>query len=256
MRVSFCASLKRSVLVVLVVLAGSANAGWFGAEFSADVVQTSPQQGKTAGKMYVGENRVRNEITVQGQTQIQILDASEGKAWMIMPSRNQYMVMPMRRVVNKVSGEQTPCESLPVSKCQRQDEEVINGRGAVRWEIEGQLPSGAPLKGTVWTDRVHGFPIREVYNGEVASELSYTGDEKVQGRMTERWEASGVTPDGNSVKTTQWYDPALNIAIRQEMPGGVIRELQNIQLGEQNDSLFEVPQGYQQVQPNFNGAGQ
>jgi hypothetical protein len=55
--------------------------------------------------------------------------------------------------------------------------------------------------------------------------------------------------DGQSMKSTQWYDPELQIAIREELPGGYFRELRSIQLGPQPDHLFSVPDGYRLVQP-------
>ena len=40
---------------------------------------------------------------------------------------------------------------------------------------------------------------------------------------------------------TQWYDPELKIAIREELPGGYIRELRDIKTGKQEKDLFEIP---------------
>ena len=45
--------------------------------------------------------------------------------------------------------------------------------------------------------------------------------------------------------TTQWYDPQLKIAIREELPGGYFRELRDIRVGAQSPQLFTIPAGYQ-----------
>ena len=51
------------------------------------------------------------------------------------------------------------------------------------------------------------------------------------------------------MQTTQWYDRELQIAMREELPGGYFRELRNIRIGPQSDALFRVPAGYRLVEP-------
>ncbi len=45
----------------------------------------------------------------------------------------------------------------------------------------------------------------------------------------------------------RWFDPELNLAIREEFPGGFVREMKNIKLAPQDASLFEVPAGYKKI---------
>ena len=49
------------------------------------------------------------------------------------------------------------------------------------------------------------------------------------------------------MQSTQWYDPELQIAIREELSGGYFRELRDIRVAPQPDHLFTVPADYQRV---------
>ncbi|MGB5534442.1 MAG: hypothetical protein WBN08_00955, partial [Thiogranum sp.] len=51
------------------------------------------------------------------------------------------------------------------------------------------------------------------------------------------------------MQSTRWYDPELQIAIREELSGGYFRELRDIRVAPQPDHLFTVPADYQRVTP-------
>ena len=82
--------------------------------------------------------------------------------------------------------------------------------------------------------------------------MIYVAEENLQGRRVERWRA--LQHSSNAiVESEQWYDPQLNIAIRQQAKDGSFRELRNIQLGVQADELFVLPQGYRRVDASPSG---
>lgn len=70
------------------------------------------------------------------------------------------------------------------------------------------------------------------------------GLETLGDRPVEKWLTRVSRPDGQAIDAWQWFDPELQMAIREALPGGVVRELRNIQLGPQPDALFEVPSDY------------
>ena len=80
-------------------------------------------------------------------------------------------------------------------------------------------------------------------------EMQPLGPQTLNGRPTERWQMTTTRPDGESLQSTQWYDPQLQISIREELPGGFFRELRNIQVAAQPDRLFTVPAGYRLMSP-------
>jgi len=67
------------------------------------------------------------------------------------------------------------------------------------------------------------------------------------GRKTERWQRTTVHPDGTSEVAIQWYDPELGIVVREELPGGFMREIRHIRVVNQPEALFQVPEDYSQV---------
>jgi hypothetical protein len=77
--------------------------------------------------------------------------------------------------------------------------------------------------------------------------LEMTGRETVNGRTAEKWEMTVEREDGQTQRSYLWYDPVLKMAIREEFPGGYVRELTDIRIGPQPDSLFRVPGGYREM---------
>ena len=92
-----------------------------------------------------------------------------------------------------------------------------------------------------------------VPDGSVA-DLKMIRKEKINGRDTEKWERTLSRPDGQNIKSYQWYDASLEIAIREELPGGYVRELKNIEVSKQPEKLFNIPENYKRIdqQPAIN----
>ena len=147
------------------------------------------------------------------------------------------------------SGEQTdtsPCAGMQNITCKQLGKEVINGRPAQKWEFiattQGQ--SSAML---FWLDEQRRIPIRQMMPDGSSMEMRMVGKETVNGRSTEKWELTAKGPDGNSMVSYQWYDPEINMNIREEGAGGYTRDIKNIKVGPQPKALFTVPDGYNEI---------
>jgi hypothetical protein len=139
-----------------------------------------------------------------------------------------------------------PCGGMPGLSCRKVGEEEVGGRMAVKWEIEASH-QGQTMKSTQWIDKARGVPLRqEMPNGQT-TELKFVGEEDLNGRKVEKWEMVATMPDKPETSSFQWYDPELDLAVRQEFPGGVVSELTNIRVGEQPDELFNIPAGYERM---------
>lgn len=77
------------------------------------------------------------------------------------------------------------------------------------------------------------------------------GTETINGRSVQKWEFTS-TGMGRIVKSYQWIDPKLYIAIKREDDHGGM-ELRNIKEGPQLDTLFEVPADYRKMTPQDMG---
>jgi hypothetical protein len=227
----------------------SAQAQQATVEFSADTVESGQQGESRNGRLYVGANQVRTEMDLDGQTMIQIIDLKGQEALMINPQQRSYMRRKAGQGEMTSSGPQddaSPCAGMQNITCKQLGKEVVNGRPTQKWEfiasVQGQ--SSAML---FWLDEQRRIPIRQMMPDGSSMEMQMVGKETVNGRSTEKWELTAKGPDGNTMVSYQWYDPKLNMNIREEGAGGYTRDIMNIKVGPQPKELFSVPDGYNEI---------
>ncbi|WP_089728847.1 hypothetical protein [Candidatus Thiosymbion oneisti] len=249
----------RSLAVGL--LAAASGAVLAGTQFSAEVSQQGPQGKLSAGKLFVGDKRTRTELSQQGQQIIQITDEGRGVEWMLFPDRKKYMERPLGGSGGAIPGTRSiqakdPCSGMPGLTCRQLGEEKINGRMAVKWEMVASAShSEQPMKSTQWIDKERGVPLRQEMSDGQTTELKFVATEKLNGRQAEKWELVATMPGRPEMRTFQWFDPALELTVRQELPGGMVSELKNIRVGKQPDDLFEIPTGYERITMPPGGPG-
>jgi hypothetical protein len=219
-------------------------------QFSAQTVQSSPDKTTRHAQIYVGDNKVRLEYQQDDQKMIQIYDMKNQRALLLMPEQRSYIQrkLPKGGIANPMlpPTDTSPCAQMPGAECHKLGRETMYGRPVVEWEMVVKQDDQT-LRSQHWIDAERNMPLRQVFPDGTVSEMRLLGKEKLHGRKTERWEITTTRPDQESMTTTQWYDPELKIAIREELPGGYFRELRNIELGPQPEDLFKVPAGYRQT---------
>ena len=219
-------------------------------EFSADTLESHPQQGEHAGKLYIGKNKVRTEYDVNGETIIQIIDLDKQEAVIINPAEKSY--------IRRHAGQQemmpqgmgnagsNPCAGMQNLTCKEGGIELVNGRKARKWEIT-TTAGGEGGSMQFWLDEERRIPVRQVMPDGSSMEARMLGIEKVNGRSAEKWEMTSSYPNGKNMVSYQWYDPELQMIIREEQPGGFTRNLMNIKQQAQPAALFSVPAGYKEI---------
>jgi hypothetical protein len=244
--------LTRVGLSLASVLASTASAEIAGVQFSADMVSSAPDGQVVSGKMFVGDGRMRMEMSQQGRQVIRISDQNRGMEWILFPDQQTYLEQVGRPGADMPSqtaatAEANPCAGMPGLECRRVGEDSIGGRAAIKWEMV-MNHEGQTLTGVQWIDVERGLPLKhQMPNGETM-ELILVGQDTIDGRAVEKWEMTTTAPDQAPTKTLQWYDPQLKLAVREEFPGGFVRELTSIRIGEQPDHLFTVPAGYNRTE--------
>lgn len=242
--------MKLKFLFMLSLLISSVNAfATGGTEFSADFIQSAPQQEEQHGKMYVGKGRMRIEFDANGSRIIQIVDTAGQAVYMINVEDKTYMRQAGQGAQMPGSSPQAgdnPCAGMKNITCKRVGEETIHGRPAEKWEFSStsQAQSG---KMTTWLDRERRIPVRQVMPDGSGMELALVGMETVSGRKTEKWEITTIGSDGKKQVSHQWFDPELGMNVREENAAGYVREMRNIKTGRQPDTLFSVPDGYEEI---------
>lgn len=220
-------------------------------QFSADTYQKSPQ-GELSGKIYVGDGVVRTDMVQAGQSFIQIIDTARQTSWIIYPDQKSYSQFtaggPAAGAGGVKVGDRSPCQGMEGAKCSRLGEEAVNGRAAVKWRVEFSW-QGKSYTGVQWIDKERGLALKSDSGTGQISEQTLLGMEQVGGRRTEKWQTTVKQGDQPAQHSFRWFDPELNLAIREEVPGQFLQELRNIRVGPQDPSLFRVPAGYKQVAP-------
>jgi hypothetical protein len=238
------------------LLTTSARAEIAGAQFSADMISTGPDNQVVSGRMYVGDGRVRMEMTQQGRQIVRISDQNRRIEWVLFPDQQTYLergAPPGEAPAAPLaapSAETDPCAGLPGMTCRRVGEEQVGGRAAVKWEMQ-MTHEGKTLIGAQWIDVQRGLPLKHLMPNGDTMELQMLGTETLDGRTVEKWQMTTTSANQAPAQSLQWYDPELKLSVREEFPGGFVRELKSISVGPQPDHLFTVPAGYTRTEmPN------
>jgi hypothetical protein len=219
-------------------------------EFSAETIESQPGQGQRKGNLYVGKDRVRSDVDLNGEKIIQIIDLGRQEAIVINVAQKSYM----RRRASSLeiqsqslsASDTSPCAGMQNLVCKELGAETVNGRNTLKWEISNPA---AGQEGTIrfWLDAEHRIPVRQEMPDGSIMEQRVLGRETVNGRNTEKWEVTVRRPEGQSQASLQWYDPQIRMNVREQLPGGFTRNLINIKLQSQPADLFSIPEGYSEI---------
>jgi len=240
-----------SMLLLLVTL--SANAFELNIEFSADAVQVSPVRPPLTSKMYVSKNAVRTEMSQQGYRVIDIAYPKKGKRILLYPDKKMYIEKTGLSTPSSWSSKssKTPCKGIKNIHCRKLGNEKINKIKVDKWQIERTVNKKI-FKSLHWIDSKRHFAIKEMFPDGGVLELTLIAKETLNGRKVEQWESRYTHPSGQNRLSRQWYDTQLKMVIKEELPGGYLRELRNIKVSKQDKNLFKLPKGYRKMNANFN----
>jgi hypothetical protein len=222
-------------------------------EYSAMTRISTAQQGDITARIFVGESGIRSEYELDGNKLVQITDFEAGVVSLVNPALRSYKQRPITMADAAMAGKHlqssdaSPCAGWPGLVCTSHGTEQINGRMAVKWSMApGDGGQGGAL--TVWLDRQRGMPLKQVLPDGATMSRRLLGTETVSQRQAEKWEITVRTANGASSVSYQWYDDGLGTSIREEQPGGYVREVYEIRTGPQPASLFTVPDAYSKVE--------
>ena len=233
--------------------------GFFGAathaastiQFSAEAIQKVPGKPEMRAKIFVGNNAVRNEYQMNGETFIELIRQGEKGKVILNPQKKEFVVIPgapanLPFLARNKNKESSPCKGIKNVTCRKLADEKLNDRKTAKWEFVNRV-NNRELRSLHWIDSEKNFPIRELFPDGSSSEMRMLGEEQVDGRTTQKWEMVRMSPDGQRQYSMQWHDQELNFAIREVLQGGYSRELRNIKIGKQMSSKFKIPTDYKQV---------
>ena len=127
------------------------------AEFTATMV-TKAGGVEIPGKIYVKENKVRNEVQAGGQTSIHILRPDKKVVWIIMPKQKAYVEMP---ITHTAQQKMLPLTEDQKAKMKKVGTETINGYACDKYETT-MSHQGKPMQVFTWVATDLGVPIKIV----------------------------------------------------------------------------------------------
>lgn len=240
---------KTAVKISLLLFTLNVNALELNIEFSADAIQVSPGQPLLSSKMFVSKKAVRTDMLQNGMRVIDIAYPETGKRVVLYPDKKLYIEqtgLPALKSWSQKSAK-TPCDGVKNTKCKKLSTETLNKIKVEKWQIEQKI-SGKKYRSLHWIDSKRRIAIKELFHDGGLAELKMLGEDNINNRKIEKWQYQYSNPTGQQRISRQWYDVQLKMVIREEMPGGFLRELKNIKIKKQEKSLFVIPDGYKKIE--------
>lgn len=222
-------------------------------EFFSDIRVSGPQGKITTGRIYVGDGEVRSDLEQAGQQLIQISSEKHQVTWLINPANHTYIerqgIAP-GLIERRRADHESPCSGLSGAECKLLGDETFLGRPSRKWQVT--VTTDEQVANSIqWIDIEHNILVRQesTENGP-HMEQRMIGIDKRQGRTVEKWEMTLSQSNKPPLRSYRWYDPELNVVIREEHPGGFVQEMRNIRVSKQNPKLFVIPAGFSKVEQN------
>ena len=144
---------KISCLIILTTIISLSINAWTAekmkettVEYSADRIMET-RQGSISGKVYHAlGGKERQEMTVQGTTQIMITRLDKKVAWSLMPAERMYMEMSLEASTQQTGTNVNDCDMNLNSL----GEETANGVKATNYKVSMSCPDSSKFDGNMW----------------------------------------------------------------------------------------------------------
>jgi hypothetical protein len=112
-------------------------------QFSADMVMTT-QGHSMSGKIFVNADRTRMEMSMPGQSVVNIVRRDKQVAWMLMPDQKTYMEMPLKN-----QGQPSPFDGSVDYKYTLVGPDTVDGHPCKKYQFSATV-GGQAVKGFHW----------------------------------------------------------------------------------------------------------
>ncbi len=218
--------------------------------FSADAVQVLSDGNEQVGKIYRAGPNMRLDFQQEEQNIIQIFRKLEGIMILLDAESETYAEIhgpPL--AADAIDGPLSPCPPQSSSQgvsCERAGQDVVSGVTVERWVISSSQQNGSVV--VLWDTGRHRALQFEYPDGSYMK-MAFVKMEEVSGRNVEYWAITQAGPTQELITGGWWFDPELRVVIREDLPNGVSRRIENIEVGPIDPALFAVPEGWTQISP-------
>jgi len=230
----------------LAALASAASAAANNAQmYSATAISQIPGQPERVGKIVKSGSNMRLEYQRNGRDTVQIILPTKGLMYFLNPKTKTYSEIRGQAVPERSATEyKSPCPPAPNTRCERIGQATISGIQAERWLIATPGQAGPVV--ILW-DPARRHALSEEFSNGGKMLMTFRAMEDISGRPTERWDISLTRPGQKTATGTWWFDPELRVAVRENLPGGETRRLDDLVVGPVDPALFQVPDGWTRV---------
>lgn len=215
--------------------------------YSATAIHGLPGQAETSGKVIRSGENMRLEFEQNGREVIQILLPGQGVMYVLDPQSKTYMEMrgPAVPTPNGVRNT-SPCDPRKMAICEQTGMDTVSGIQVERWQLAAQ-PQTPPL--TILWDPTRRHALRQEYPDGSTTAMRFATMETLNGRATEHWAIEIQAPGRDTLNGDWWFDPDLRVVVREDLPGGEIRRLEDITVGVVDPAVFQIPEGWHMADP-------
>lgn len=217
--------------------------------YSATAVHVLPGQPDSTGLVVKSGQKMRLEYDQNGQHVVQILLPEQGAMYLLDPQSRSYLEILGQQMPAAMDENNTvPCsDQSQLAVCQRVGTDTVSGINVERWILAAQ-PQTKPL--TILWDPTRRHALRQDFPDGSTMSLKFKAMVDLNGRSTEHWTMQVLAPGKETLTGGWWFDPELRVVVREELPGGEIRRLENITVGAVDPAMFQVPEGWQKRDPS------
>lgn len=211
--------------------------------YSATAIHGLPGQPQTSGTIVKSGQNMRLEFTTDDQDIIQILRPAEGVMFVLNPGDKTYFEVRGQAIpASQTDGYTTPCDAArKMAQCERIGTGSVSGIAVERWALASK-PQTRPL--IIMWDSTRRRALRQEFPDGRVMAMHFIAMQDVEGRMTEHWGIEITTANQPANTGNWWFDPELRLVVREELPGGEVRRLENITTGDIDETAFQVPEGW------------
>lgn len=211
--------------------------------YSATAIHTPPAQPESTGIVIKSGENMRLEYEQNGQKIVQILLPEQGVMYILEPQSQTYFELRGQAVPDTIgAGSATPCDDQTgLALCKRVGSDTVSGISVERWLMAAR-PQTKPLS-ILW-DPTRRQALRQDFPDGSTMVMRFKSMQTLNGRAAEHWSIESTTPGSEAKTGGWWFDPELRVVVREELPGGEVRRLENIIVGPVDPVAFTVPQGW------------
>ncbi len=216
--------------------------------YSATAIHGIPGQPETSGIVIKSGENMRLEFEQNGQKVIQILLPQQGVMYILEPQTRTYLELRGPAVpATAGSGTAAPCTAQSnLALCQQIGKDTVSGIQVERWLMAKQ-PQTKPL--TILWDPTRRQALRQEFPDGSSTVMNFIAMDNLNGRVVEHWSIETLAAGRDTLTGGWWFDPELRVVVREELPGGETRRLEDITVGAVDPATFHPPAGWTKRDP-------